>query len=121
MTFFTLITLLFTNIQTADVNKSLQKNWTLISTEEFGSVAEPRDSLIGDFIHLKADGTFSMKHYGETSSGKYNYNTSNKILTCTGTTSKTSFKLMSITNDVLTLEFQHPSLIRTKLQYQIAK
>lgn len=110
--------LLATVLQSADISKSLQKTWVLKYTEEFGTKDAVKDSLLNDFMDLKADGTFKMKFYGKEKSGTYKYNAANKFLNFSSGNEKFYFKFFELNGTNLLMEYQHPSLIRTKLYFE---
>ncbi len=111
---------LLENVNTVVIGKSLQKNWTLTAVEDFGVKAAPKDSLTSDYMDLKADGTFLMRHYGKNKSGTYKYNAAAKTINFTNGTEKMFFKFFELKGDELLVEYQQPSLVRTKLYYTIS-
>jgi hypothetical protein len=113
--------LLLANVQTVDIGKSLQKKWNLCAVEDFGVKAAPKDSLASDYMDLKADGTFLMRHFGHNKSGTYKYNAAAKTINFTSGTEKMFFKFFELKGNELLVEYQQPSLVRTKLYYTLSE
>ncbi len=115
----TLSLIILANVQTVDIGKALQKKWTLTAVEDFDVKYAPSDSLTSDYMDLKADGTFLMRHYGKNKSGTYKYNATAKTINFTYGTEKMFFKFFELNGNELKVEYQQPSLIRTKLYYSV--
>lgn len=106
----------------ADKAKMLCKAWVLDSVEQFG-VSHPANAKEKtDGITFTADGTFFLTDEGTASTGTWKGNAAPYINTSFGTPEvKKMYKLISLSDSRLQLEYQTPDLIRITYTYSPKK
>ena len=97
-------------------SEHLTQKWVLAELEEFGDKWSPGEENKDDFVELNADGTYLMILYGEEKSGTFIHKGS--ALHFTNNEEKFFWKLISVSANELLVEYQQPSLIRTKLFFK---
>ncbi len=115
----TLGLLLIANLQSVDTQKLLSKNWKLNSIEEFGNKFPVSEQNSKDKLNLLADGTYSMILYGAEKSGKWSFNKTANTINFNNGDEKLFFKLIQVQEKTLIFEYQQPSLIRSKLHFDL--
>lgn len=108
-------------IATASTGEKLKQNWKLVATEEFGSKWDVEGKKKGDFVNLKGDGNFEMKLDGKSKSGTWSFNKTGKTINFVEGDKKFFFKLKTVSDTALAVEYQYPDLVRTILHYDVAK
>lgn len=98
-------------------SKMLCKAWKLDSTEQFGVGHKPNAKEANDGVTFMADGTYFITSEGTAANGTWKSN-GTYIYTSTGTPeTKMMYKLMSLSDDKLEIEYQTPDLIRVHYFY----
>lgn len=99
-------------------SKMLCKPWVLDSVEQFGVAQKASPKEKSDAVTFVADGTFFITSEGVASTGKWTGTANPYIYTTTGTPEeKKMYKLISLSNNKLVLEYQTPDLIRIHYTY----
>jgi hypothetical protein len=96
------------------------KQWKLISTEEFGVPSTPDDKMKKDEALFSADGKAKIRMFGKEIEGKWTIDKTNTYLTITDSKNqKTVLKLYPSSNpENLTLEYKDPDYVKTKMVYE---
>lgn len=115
-----LLLLLAITSGTTTVSEKIQKSWKLNTIEEFGEKWAVGDKNKNDALQFNKDATFSMILYGEEKNGKWSFNENAKTINFKTNNGSLYFKFISVTDSTLIVEYQQPSLIRSKLHYQLA-
>ena len=103
------------NAQQAIVDTSLCKAWHFKSTEQFGVITKATEQQKKDGLTLVKDGTAFYIVDGVTKTGQWSSDKARKNITLQlDTKEKLSFKILKLTRDELSYEYQSPELIRTK-------
>jgi len=106
----------------ADKAKMLCKAWMLDSVEQFSVVHAANTTEKADGITFMADGTFFVTWEGVASTGTWSGNAAPYINTSTGTPAvKKMYKLLSLADGRLVLEYQTEDLIRSQYIYKPKK
>lgn len=84
------------------------KEWHVISVEEWGVVNKPDDKTRNDILLLKSDGNFQLILFGKEHSGSWT-KTGAYIYFVDGTTKeKFNYKVVSTDNDKLKVDYRDP-------------
>ena len=106
----------------AETGKMLCKAWVLDSVEQFSVTQKASPKEINDELTLMADGTFFITSEGVASTGKWTGNAHPFIYAATGTPAvKKMYKIISLSDNRLVLEYQSPDLVRTHYIYSPKK
>jgi len=99
-------------------SKMLCKAWKLDSVEQFGVAHPVTAKQKGDAITFVADGSYSVTSEGVAATGTWKCNGSAYIYTSSGTPeNKMMYKIMSLADNRMVLEYQTPDLIRIHYTY----
>lgn len=106
----------------AEKSKMLCKAWVLDSVEQFG-VGHPANAKEKtDGVTFTADGNYFVTSEGVAATGTWKANGSAYIYTTSGTPeNKMMYKMLSLADNRLVLEYQTPDLIRIKYTYSPKK
>jgi len=105
-------------VMSADRSKMLCKPWKLDSTEEFGVIHAPNAKEKTDGVTFMADGTYFITSEGTAATGTWNGTGNPYINTSTGTPAvKMMYKIISLVDNKLVLEYQTVDLIRIQYVY----
>lgn len=105
----------------ADQQKMLCQTWKLDSVSEFGVENKARGKEANDEITFVADGSLSFTQEGVAATGTWSYS-GGRINTVTkNPDNKISFKIISLTDKRMVLEYQTPDLIRVTYAYSPKK
>lgn len=106
----------------AEKSKMLCKAWVLDSVEQFGVVQKASAKEKSDAVTFMSDGTFFITSEGVATTGKWTGNATPYVNTVTGTPEdKKMYKLITLSDDKLVLEYQTPDLIRIHYTYSPKK
>lgn len=100
-----------------EMSKKLCKPWVLDTVSEFGVDSKPKGKQIGDGITFVADGSFFMTENGEAFTGKWAYAGGRLNATTTNPDRKISFKIISLADTRMVLEYQTPDLRKIRYTY----
>ncbi len=99
----------------------LCKAWKMDTVSEFGVDSKPKPKQVGDGITFVADGSLFFTKDGVAVTGKWNY-TATRINTVTENPDlNLSFKIISLSDGRLVLEYQTRNLERVKYVYHPKK
>lgn len=102
----------------AEKSKMLCKAWKLDSVEQFGVVQKASAKQANDGVTFTADGNFFYTSEGAAVTGTWKGNAAPYINTVAGTPEvKKMFKLISLSDNKLKLEYQTEDLIRITYTY----
>jgi hypothetical protein len=106
----------------ADKSKMLCKAWGLDSVEQFSVVHVANATEKADGVTLMADGTFFITWEGVAGTGTWSGNAAPYINTSVGTpAAKKMYKVISLSDGRLVLEYQTEDLIRSQYIYKPKK
>jgi hypothetical protein len=105
----------------ANQSKMLCKAWKLDSTSAFSVTDKPSDKEVNDGVTFVADGNCFLTQEGVASTGIWAYAGGRINVAIKTLASKISFKLISLTDTKLVVEYQSPDLIRTEYIYSPKK
>lgn len=90
------------------------KNWTIVSTEEWGVEKKPNDKNKDDFMLLKSDGSFSMKREGQAIEGTYKKTGAYIYFTPTDAAIvKFNYKVVSTEGNILKVDYREAEGLHT--------
>lgn len=98
-------------------SKMLCKPWQLDTISEFGVDNKVNAKEANDGITFVADGSFFITMEGAASTGTWTYSAGRINTTTTNPDNKMSFKIISLADNRLVLEYQAPDLTRTQYTY----
>lgn len=102
----------------AEKSKMLCKAWKLDSVEQFGVAQKASAKQANDGVTFTADGNFFYTTDGAATTGTWKGNAAPYINTVAGTPEvKKMFKLISLSDSKLKLEYQTEDLIRITYTY----
>jgi Lipocalin-like domain len=108
----------------ADRSKMLCKAWQLDTISEFGVDNKVTAKEASDGVTFVADGSFFITQEGVASTGTWTYS-AGRINTHTTNTdvpdNKMSFKIISLADNRLVLEYQSPDLSKSQYTYSPKK
>ena len=116
MKFFSILLLISMHVSNPTAENLVGK-WKLNEIEEFEEKWPLEEENKNDKMHLMSDGTYTMVLYGEKKSGTWKFNAGAKIINFVNGDKKFYFKYINLSEGNLVLEWQKPSLIKTKLHY----
>jgi hypothetical protein len=103
-----------------DFKNYCDKQWKLISTEEFGVESAPEDNMKKDEALFSTDGKAKIRMFGKQIEGKWALDKTQTYLTITDNKNqKTLLKIYTSSNpENLTLEYKDPDYVKTKMVYE---
>ncbi len=99
-----------------DQSKMLCKAWQIDSISQFDLVTKPLAKQVNDAVTFSADGSVSIIQDGVSSTGTWTY-ASGGINIATKTGNKLSFKLSTLSDNRLILEYQYPAPDLSRIKY----
>ncbi len=102
-------------------SKMLCKAWKVDTISEFGVDSRPTSKQAADGITFVADGSLFMTMEGVASTGKWTYGGARINTVTTSPDAKMSFKIISLADNRMVLEYQTPDLIRIQYVYKPKK
>jgi hypothetical protein len=104
-----------------DKLKMLTKAWAIDTVEQFGVAAKANAKEKNDLITLLADGTLFFTQEGTAATGTWKYAGGRLNIETKSPDNKISFKMISLADTRLVLEYQTPDLIKIKYTYKPKK
>ena len=101
--------------------KMMTKAWVLDTVEQFGVASKPDAKEKNDLITFMADGTLFFTQEGVASTGTWKSVGGRLNIETKSPDNKISFKIISLADTRLVLEYQTPDLIRIKYTYKPKK
>jgi hypothetical protein len=102
---------------TPEKSKMFCKAWKLDTISEFGVDNKAKGKEANDGITLVADGSLFLTQEGVTSTGTWTYAGGRINTVTTSPDNKLSFKVMSISDARMVLEYQNPAPDLSRIQY----
>ncbi len=101
----------------ADQSKMLCKAWKLDTVSVYGVDSRPKAKEANDGITPVADGSIFLTQEGVASTGKWTYAGGRINVVAENPANKGSFKVISLTDTRMVLEYQYPAPDYSKVKY----
>jgi hypothetical protein len=101
----------------ADQSKMLCKAWKLDTVSVYGVDSKPKAKEANDGITPMADGTIFVTQEGVATTGKWTYVAGRINVVADNPANKVSFKVISLADSRLVLEYQYPAPDLSKVKY----
>lgn len=98
-------------------SKMLCKPWQLDTTSEYGVDTKAAGKEANDGITFVADGSFFITQEGVASTGTWTYSGGRINTVTTNPDNKLSFRIMSLADNRMVLEYQIPAPDLSRIQY----
>jgi len=99
----------------ADQSKMLCKAWKLDTVSVYGVDSKPKAKEANDGITPVADGSVFLTQEGVATTGKWTY--AGGRINVVSPSNKVSFKVISLTENRMVLEYQYPAPDLSKVKY----
>lgn len=104
-----------------DRSKMLCKPWQLDTISEFGVDNKVNGKEANDGVTFVSDGSFFITQEGVASTGTWTYSAGRINTVTTNPDNKMSWRIISLADNRLVLEYQEPDLNRTQYTYSPKK
>jgi hypothetical protein len=95
------------------------KNWQIVSMEEWGVVSKPGDKNKGDMLKLNSDGTFQLILFGTPRSGTWQKTGQYIYFSDEKTKEKFNYKVLNAEATKLKIDYRDPDETHTIFEYTV--